>query len=196
MQEDLGRHNGNPNREGGHQSEPTTPPEYQTIREHRESSSGFPTVLSRPNRYSTSSITAPLGQMYSRPGRSSTITSNSQFGMLPSRFTMDENVMMKSGSGSRRGSDEEDDKEMAVRQDPSSHRSSDRYVKTPYPSVMLYSASPIAKALRLGMRCSPSHQNVAEASALEAARRRLAALALLLLLCPWQPLPSSLSSAK
>lgn len=41
---------------------------------------------------------------------------------------MDENVIMKSGSGSRRGSDEEDDKDLAVRQDPSSHRSSDRYV--------------------------------------------------------------------
>lgn len=125
MQEDLGRHNGNSNTNGGHQSEPTTPPEYSS---HRETSSGFPTVLSRPNRYSTSSLMSPVGQLYNRPGRSASTLTPGQFGLLPSRFTMDENVIMKSGSGSRRGSDEEDDKDFAVRQDPSSHRSSDRYV--------------------------------------------------------------------
>lgn len=128
MQEDLGRHSGNTNTNGGHQSEPTTPPEYST---HRESSSGFPTVLSRPNRYSTSSLTSPLGQLYNRPGRSASTLTSAQFGMLPSRFTMDENVIMKSGSGSKRGSDEEDDKELVVRQDSSSHRSSGRYVLFP-----------------------------------------------------------------
>ena len=125
MQEDLGRHNGNTNANGGHQSEPTTPPEYSS---HRETSSGFPTVLSRPNRYSTSSLMSPVGQLYNRPGRSASTLTPGQFGLLPSRFTMDENVLMKSGSRSRRGSDEEDDKELAVRQDPLSHRSSDRYV--------------------------------------------------------------------
>ncbi|GKT86891.1 hypothetical protein Ct61P_04741 [Colletotrichum tofieldiae] len=53
MQDDL-RH--------GHQSEPTTPPEYHE-------SSGFPTMFSRPNRYSTSSLTSPPG-LFNRPGRS------------------------------------------------------------------------------------------------------------------------------
>jgi len=117
MQEDLGRHNGNTN--GGHQSEPTTPPEY------RETSSGFPTVFSRPNRYSTSSLTSPLG-LYNRPGRSSSQLTSPQLGLLPSRFTMDENVIIRSGSGSRRNSEDDDDKEQAVRQDPSSHRSSNQ----------------------------------------------------------------------
>ncbi|KAI9673311.1 MAG: hypothetical protein M1829_004077 [Trizodia sp. TS-e1964] len=46
MAESLGRVNS-----AGHQSEPTTPPEY--------TDSGFPTVLSRPNRYSTSSLISP-----------------------------------------------------------------------------------------------------------------------------------------
>lgn len=115
MQADLGRHsNGHTN--GGHQSEPTTPPEY------RETSSGFPTVFSRPNRYSTSSLTSPLG-LYNRPGRSASQLTSPQLGLLPSRFTMDEHAILKSGSASRRNS-QDDDKEQAVRQDPSSHRSS------------------------------------------------------------------------
>ena len=121
MQEDLGRHSSSLN-VVGHQSEPTTPPEY------RESSSGFPTMFSRPNRYSTSSISSPIGQLYTRPGRSASTITSSQFGLLPSRFTMEENVIVKSGTGSRRGSAEDDDKEQAVRQDPSSHRSSSQYV--------------------------------------------------------------------
>lgn len=37
---------------GGQQSEPTTPPDYQD-------SNGFPTALSRPNRFSSSSIISP-----------------------------------------------------------------------------------------------------------------------------------------
>lgn len=90
---------------------------------------------------------------------------------------MDENEIMKSGSGSRRGSDEEDDKEMAVRQDPSSHRSSDRYVKTPYPSVMLLFSLTIASTIRLVIRWSLSLWNFAEASAFGAARSRLDASA-------------------
>jgi hypothetical protein len=43
----------------GHQSEPTTPPEYQ------EPLTGYSTMISRPNRYSTSSIVSPTG-MFSR----------------------------------------------------------------------------------------------------------------------------------
>lgn len=37
----------------GHQSEPTTPPEYRD--------SGFPSGLSRPNRYSTSNVLSSAG---------------------------------------------------------------------------------------------------------------------------------------
>jgi hypothetical protein len=111
MQEDLGRSNTN----GGHQSEPTTPPEY------RETSSGFPTVFSRPNRYSTSSLTSPLG-LYNRPGRSASQLTSPNLGIIPSRYIMDDNHLSKSGSGSRRNSDD-DEKEEAVRQDPTSHRS-------------------------------------------------------------------------
>lgn len=113
MQEDLGRGN-NPN--GGHQSEPTTPPEY------RESTSGFPTVFSRPNRYSTSSLTSPPG-IYNRPGRSgSQLQSPQAAGLIQSRFAMDDTLPSKSVPGSRRNSDE-DEKAEAVRQDPTSHRS-------------------------------------------------------------------------
>lgn len=124
MQEDLGRHSSSMG--VGHQSEPTTPPEY------RESSSGFPSMFSRPNRYSTSSISSPIGQLYNRPGRSASTITSSQFGLLPSRFTMEENVIVSNGAGSRRGSAEDDDKEQAVRQDPSSHRSSSQYVPHPF----------------------------------------------------------------
>ena len=112
MQEDLGRSNKNNN--AGHQSEPTTPPEY------RETSSGFPSVFSRPNRYSTSSLTSPPG-LYNRPGRSGSQLTSPQSGILQSRM-MDDKLPSKSVPGSRRNSDE-DEKEEAVRQDPTSHRS-------------------------------------------------------------------------
>ncbi|KAH7413111.1 armadillo-type protein [Cadophora sp. MPI-SDFR-AT-0126] len=112
MQEDLGRGN-NPN--AGHQSEPTTPPEY------RESNSGFPTVFSRPNRYSTSSLQSPPG-IYNRPGRSGSQLTSPQGGIIQSRLMMDDKLPSKSVPGSRRNSDE-DEKEEAVRQDPTSHRS-------------------------------------------------------------------------
>jgi hypothetical protein len=121
MQEDIGRHHNSNNLNGGHQSEPTTPPEY------RETSSGFPTVFSRPNRYSTSSLTSPLG-LYNRPGRSASQLTSPQHGLISSRYTMDENaIMSNSGSASiSRRNSEDDDKEQAVRQDPSSHRSSNQ----------------------------------------------------------------------
>ncbi|KAK3985558.1 armadillo-type protein [Cladorrhinum sp. PSN332] len=108
MQEDLNA------RFGGHQSEPTTPPEY------REMSSGFPTIFSRPNRYSTSSLTSPQG-LFNRSGRSGSLLASPQSGTLPSRFAFDD-LPSRSVPGSRRNSDE-DEKEEAVRQDPTSHRS-------------------------------------------------------------------------
>ncbi|KAI9718633.1 MAG: hypothetical protein M1828_006641 [Chrysothrix sp. TS-e1954] len=56
LSSELGMSNG-----VGHQSEPTTPPEY--------GDNGFPTALSRPNRFSTSSLISPPGayQRISRP---------------------------------------------------------------------------------------------------------------------------------
>ncbi|TWU74918.1 hypothetical protein ED733_004462 [Metarhizium rileyi] len=78
----------------GHQSEPTTPPEYRD-------NSGFPSIFSRPNRYSTSSLASPPG--FTRPARS-----GSQLTSPP--------------SGLVQQSDDEE-KEEAVRQDPTSHRS-------------------------------------------------------------------------
>jgi hypothetical protein len=97
MQEDLGRAN---NTTAGHQSEPTTPPEY------RESTSGFPSVFSRPNRYSTSSLTSPPG-LYNRPGRSGSQLTSPQSGIIQSRLMMDDKLPSKSVPGSRRNSDED-----------------------------------------------------------------------------------------
>ncbi|WQF81591.1 Putative armadillo-like helical, pumilio domain-containing protein [Colletotrichum destructivum] len=110
MQDDL-RH--------GHQSEPTTPPEYH------ESSSGFPTMFSRPNRYSTSSLTSPPG-LFNRPGRSGSQLTSPQSTLMQSRFNFDDHMPSRSVPGSRRNSDE-DEKEEAVRLDPTSHRSSNAY---------------------------------------------------------------------
>ncbi|KAK4038126.1 armadillo-type protein [Parachaetomium inaequale] len=109
MQEDLAA------RYGGHQSEPTTPPEY------RETSGGFPSIFSRPNRYSTSSLASPPG-IFNRPGRSGSLLTSPLSGTLPSRFPFDD-IPSHSVPGSRRNSDEDDEKEEAVRQDPTSHRS-------------------------------------------------------------------------
>ncbi|KAI1780467.1 ARM repeat-containing protein [Hypoxylon cercidicola] len=115
MQEDLVSRNGIG--VTGHQSEPTTPPEY------RETSSGFPTMFSRPNRYSTPSLglVSPPGLFTTRPGRSGSQLTSPQSGILQSRF-FDDPLPSRSVPGSRRNSDE-DEKEEALRQDPTSHRS-------------------------------------------------------------------------
>lgn len=117
MQEDLGRTNMNNNNNSapGRQSEPTTPPEY------RESSNGFPSAFSRPNRYSTSSITSPPG-LYGRSSRSGSQLTSPHSSISQARFIMDEQLSAQSVPGSRRNSDE-DEKEEAVRQDPTSHHS-------------------------------------------------------------------------
>ncbi|KAI1765847.1 ARM repeat-containing protein [Hypoxylon sp. FL1150] len=115
MQEDLGRRN----EMGmtGHQSEPTTPPEY------RDTNSGFPTMFSRPNRYSTPSLglVSPPGLFTTRSGRSGSQLTSPQSGILQSRF-FDDTLPSRSVPASRRNSDE-DEKEEALRQDPTSHRS-------------------------------------------------------------------------
>ncbi len=111
MQEELGHRNSLSLT--GHQSEPTTPPEY------RETSSGFPTMFSRPNRYSTSSLVTPAG-LFNRPARSGSQLA-SPSGLVQSVFNFD-HLPSRSVPASRRNSDE-DEKEEALRQDPTSHRS-------------------------------------------------------------------------
>ncbi|OCK77345.1 ARM repeat-containing protein [Lepidopterella palustris CBS 459.81] len=89
----------------GHQSEPTTPPEYRD-------NGGFPSAFSRPNRFSISSIASPPGTGIStnRQSRSgSQITSppsvSSTVGTQGSQST--NQLPSKSVPGSRRNSDEE-----------------------------------------------------------------------------------------
>lgn len=112
MEEEYGRI-------GGHQSEPTTPPEYHD-------SSGFPSMFSRPNRYSMSSVTSPPG-LYNRPARSGSQLASPPAGVIASHngFGFDSQAQhhmpSRSVPGTRRNSD--DEKDEAVRQDPTSHRS-------------------------------------------------------------------------
>ncbi|KAK4176393.1 hypothetical protein QBC36DRAFT_346330 [Triangularia setosa] len=112
MQEEIANRLG-----AGHQSEPTTPPEYREV-------TALSTIWSsRPNRYSTSSLTSPPG-LYNRPNRSGSLLTSPQSGggAIPARYAFDD-PLSHSMPGSRRNSDEDDEKEEAVRQDPTSHRS-------------------------------------------------------------------------
>jgi hypothetical protein len=111
MEEEIGRI-------GGHQSEPTTPPEYRD-------SSGFPSMFSRPNRYSMSSLASPPG-IITRPGRSGSQLASPPSGMMQTRYAFEDqipaDVPSRSVPTTRRNSDDEV-KDDAVRQDPTSHRS-------------------------------------------------------------------------
>ncbi len=162
MQEDLGRMAAGSLT--GHQSEPTTPPEY------RETSSGFPTMFSRPNRYSTSSLTSPPG-LYTRPARSGSQLASPQSGVVQARFALDDQLPSRSVPGSRRNSDE-DDKEEAVRQDPTSHRSTNASV-APFSflqrslsleSLSLESPSPKSLSLKFPAPKSLSLKSVSQVS--------------------------------
>lgn len=110
MEEEVGRL-------GGHQSEPTTPPEYRD-------NSGFPSMFSRPNRYSMSSLTSPPGFL-NRPARSGSQLTSPPSGRMQSRFGFDDatpampSMPSRSVPTTRRNSD--DEKDEAIRQDPSSH---------------------------------------------------------------------------
>lgn len=105
---------------GGHQSEPTTPPEY------RDSNSGFPSMFSRPNRYSTSSLTSPPG-LFNRPGRSGSQLTSPPSGLVQQQqhhsygFGEPMSAPSRSVPGTRRNSD--DEKEDAARQDQTNQRS-------------------------------------------------------------------------
>ncbi|TQS39181.1 hypothetical protein Golomagni_00299 [Golovinomyces magnicellulatus] len=115
MQEDLGRSS---NANQGHQSEPTTPPEYNEI------PSGFPSAFSRPNQYSTSSL-ASLPCLFNTTGRSgSQVTSPS--GAIQSRLPLDDSMLSQPISDLR-NTINESDKAEAVRQDPTSHRSTNTF---------------------------------------------------------------------
>lgn len=103
----------------GHQSEPTTPPEY------RDPSRGFPSMFSRPNRHSTGLVNRGTRSLLTSPPS----------GMLPMRLAFDDQLPSLSGPGSRRNSDD-DEKEEAVRQDPSSHRATKAYVLSSTPSLL------------------------------------------------------------
>ncbi|KAL9066719.1 MAG: hypothetical protein Q9161_007401 [Pseudevernia consocians] len=83
----------------GHQSEPTTPPEY---RDH-----AFPSVFARSNRYSSSSITSPPG-LNTRSSRSgSQLTSPpSELAQTLHNSINSDVVPSKSVPGSRRGSND------------------------------------------------------------------------------------------
>jgi hypothetical protein len=87
----------------GKHSQPTTPPEFSD-------SNGFPTALSRPNRFSMSSITpgmtTPRG---SRSGSHVTSPPSSGQGNQGNQGNQSNGYPSKSVPGSRRNSDEEGD---------------------------------------------------------------------------------------
>ena len=86
---------------GGHQSEPTTPPEYRD--------QVFPSVFGRRNRFSSSSIASPPG-LVNRSSRSgSQLTSPpSELMQTPRKNIAVDKLPSKSVPGSRRGSDGKD----------------------------------------------------------------------------------------
>ncbi|KAI9759398.1 MAG: hypothetical protein M4579_002387 [Chaenotheca gracillima] len=96
----------------GHQSEPTTPPEYRDA--------GFPSALSRPNRYSTSSITSPPG-FPNRAARSGSQLISPLTTISQSQVTSNK-LPSKSVPGSRRNSDE-NEQDSAYEEEPVDHRS-------------------------------------------------------------------------
>lgn len=95
MAQDLKKINLSP----GHQSEPTTPPEY---RDH-----GFPSVFSRTNRYSASSLASPPG-LNGRPSRSGSqiISPPTEIAQTLHNHINSDTIPSKSVPGSRRGSND------------------------------------------------------------------------------------------
>ena len=96
MRHDLGSfHPG-----AGHQSEPTTPPEYIDL--------GFPTPLSRPNRFSASGIMSPPG-LINRPGRADSQVTSTPIERARAYQALTSGAPSQSVPGSRRDSDEDED---------------------------------------------------------------------------------------
>lgn len=82
----------------GHQSEPTTPPEYRET--------GFPSALSRPNRFSTSGIISPPATASRSSRAGSQVSPPSERDRAYQALT---GLPAQSVPGSRRESDEEED---------------------------------------------------------------------------------------
>ncbi|KAI9852044.1 MAG: hypothetical protein M1838_002013 [Thelocarpon superellum] len=86
------------NTSAGHQSEPATPPEYRDA--------GFPSSFSRPNRFSTSSLTSPPG-LLTRSARSGSQLTSPASELAPSQQPSSK-IPSRSVPGSRRNSDEDE----------------------------------------------------------------------------------------
>lgn len=80
------------------QSEPTTPPEY---------ADAFPSIFSKPNRYSSASLASPPG-LVNRPARASTQLTSPHFN-YNRPVTSSANLPSYSVPGSRRQSDDEEE---------------------------------------------------------------------------------------
>ncbi|KAF1990568.1 hypothetical protein K402DRAFT_417356 [Aulographum hederae CBS 113979] len=101
----------------GAQSEPTTPPEYREASFPQET--GFPTALSRPNRYSSASLTSPPG--LANPNRVSRSGSQvMQPGFQHNQQTSSHKPTMSVPS-TRRNSDGEEDEDFSLEM-PKVHR--------------------------------------------------------------------------
>lgn len=83
----------------GHQSEPTTPPEYRD--------QIYPSVFSRTNRYSSSSLTSPPG-LNNRSSRSGSVLTSppSEIAQTLHNHISNDTLPSKSVPGSRRGSND------------------------------------------------------------------------------------------
>lgn len=81
------------------QSEPTTPPEY---------ADAFPSIFSKPNRYSSASLTSPPG-IVNRPTRAATQLTSPPFKYSRPLTSSSSNLPSHSMPGSRRQSDDEDE---------------------------------------------------------------------------------------
>ena len=84
--------------DAGHQSEPTTPPEYRD--------SVFGSVYGRTNRYSTSSITSPPGINRSSRSGSQLTSPPSDLASTLHNYVTSDTLPSKSVPNSRRGSNE------------------------------------------------------------------------------------------
>jgi hypothetical protein len=103
------------------QSEPTTPPEYSLA------SSGFPTVLSRPNRYSASSLQAAAAQ-YGPVATPVSQSTSPRADSLAQTSSLNMSALLQSITAAPLAADDHDEKDEAVRQDPTSHHSRNAYV--------------------------------------------------------------------
>lgn len=96
LRSDLGNYHAG----AGHQSEPTTPPDYRET--------GFPSALSRPNRFSASGIMSPPG-LINRPSRAGSQVTSPPVERARAYQALTSAHPSQSVPGSRRDSEDEDD---------------------------------------------------------------------------------------